>query len=168
MAVLVELQVQALFHTLLTENSLMRKASACLISVALIGIGCGPSEKEYIPLPPVEQQFAPEPVYHTTFISRPPRPVPHLKDELHPDIEFKAEVSVTAHNEYLEKVVKDIASQTGYRPYVSGLIAKRRVSIDAAGSLDAVSKQLADSAKASVSVDHLAREVRFMAGERKK
>lgn len=145
----------------------MKKASAYILSLAVVGLGCGPSEKEYVPLPPVEQQFAPEPVYHTTFISRPPRPVPHLKDEIKPDIEFKTEVSVKAHNEYLEKIVKDIASQTGYRPYVSGLIAKRRVSIDAAGSLDAVSKQLADSAKASVSVDHLARELRFMAGERK-
>lgn len=144
----------------------MNKSYLFLLSLAVCGIGCGPSKKEYIPLPPVEQQFAAEPIYHTRFIARPPRPVPHIKEEIKPEMQFESSVSVSARNEFLEKVVKEIASQSGYRPYVSGIIAKRRVSIDASGSLDSVSKQLAESAKASVSVDHLARELRFMAGEK--
>ena len=161
----VQRQVLVLFLTPMMESKGLKMQKALIVSVlALVCVGCSESssDEDYVPLPPVNQQFALEPPYHTSFVGRPPHPVPYLKEGLKPEIEFKSEVSVNAHNEFLETVVKDLAKQVGFRPYVAAMIAKRRVSLTASGSLDDVSKQLANSAKASVSVDHLAHELRFM------
>ena len=135
--------------------------------ILMCGISaCTSSKKEEIILPPVYQQAPDEPEYGTVFLSRPPYPVPE-NDTVQNSKSLSAsheEITISAKNKYVEDIVKDIGKLSGYRPYVSAFIAKKRISLDISGDLDSVCAKVANESKSSVSVDHIAKEIRFVAG----
>lgn len=135
-----------------------------IISSAIFG--CSSSDEGKKIIPPATRQAPDEPVYGTTFLSRPPHPVPESQEVIRPKsiVASGEEISISATNKYVEDIVKEISEKSGYRPYVSAFIAKKRISITSSDDLEGTCAKVANEAKASVSVDHIAKEIRFMAG----
>lgn len=134
-----------------------------VLILALVLVGCGSGKKEYRPLPPVSFQSPLEPPYVTVREGRPPYPVPR-SEKARLKLTDKVILNVISKNKYLEEAAADLGSQAGYRVYVATTVSRRRVNVDKAGTLDDLAVELARAAKCKVSVDHLAREIRFVSG----
>lgn len=130
--------------------------------IALVLVGCS-SKKEYKPLPPVSSQKPAERDYVTLREGRPPYPVPHSERARLGMIE-QVILNIESKNKYLEDAATDLGSQSGYRVYVAATVSKRRVNVIKSGTIDDLAVELARAGKCKVSVDHLGREIRFVAG----
>ncbi|GEM_PF-6108403 len=133
-----------------------------ILAIALVLVGCS-SKKEYKPLPPVAFQKPAEPEYVTVREGRPPYPVPNSEKARLGMID-QVILNIESKNKYLEEAATDLGIQSGYRVYVAATVSKRRVNVIKSGTIDDLAVELAKAGKCKVSVDHLAREIRFVAG----
>jgi hypothetical protein len=130
--------------------------------LALVLVGCS-GKDDYKPLPPSSRQSPPEPLYVTVMEGRPPLPVPQTERE-RLGMADKLILKLSSTNKYLDDVAKDLENQSGYRIFVAPSISKRRVSLDSSGTIDDLATEVARNARCKVSVDHIAKEIRFVAG----
>lgn len=133
---------------------------ALILALALVGCS---SKDDYKPLPPSARQSPPEPPYVTVMEGRPPHPVPQT-EKARLGMADKLILKLSSTNKYLGDVATDLANQSGYRIFVVPSMSKRRVSIDSSGTIDDLATELAKNAGCKVSVDHIAKEIRFVAG----
>lgn len=151
------------------QKIINKKFNNILLAAGILISGisaCSSSDNEKVIIPPVTEQAPEEPEYGTTFLSRPPYPVPE-NDEVRKTQKLSTsheEITISAKNKYVEDIAKDIGKMTGYRPYVSAFIAKKRITLEISGDIDSVCAKVANESKSSVSVDHIAKEIRFVAG----
>lgn len=130
--------------------------------------GCFP-EKSYSPhkekkafVYPVRQD-APEPVYNRLTYVLPPSPLPSYEGPGRVGEPMVPVVHLEFKNAKLEEIASALAMSARYRAYTSGLIANRRVSFNALGTIDELAHEISNKVGINVMVDHVNKEVRFLA-----
>jgi len=140
-----------------------------VMGLALLFAGCGP-------LPP---SIPKEPIYRSAIRQLPPKATYHRLRWAHlPDLK---PLHVSAPRDEVPSVlpilnldVKDVtleeagrvlAATTRYATYCTSSIAKRKISLNAVGTIDELAAQLGKQAQVHSYVDHDNREIRFLTEE---
>lgn len=109
------------------------------------------------------RQLPPEPVYNRLTVAYLPEPLPSREirrasfSRLSPVFEFEMKDAT------LEQTARILASMSRYTSYCSSVIASRKVSLTAVGTIDEIADLIKKKAGINVNVDHSNREVRFLA-----
>ena len=149
----------------------MKKFTVLLFCSSVLCIAaCGPKVKPYDPnkerkfFSVAVRQLPPEPTYNRLTVAYLPQPLPS-RDIVHtshtrlaPIFEF--EIKDTT----LEQTARLLANMNRYTSYCSSVIANRKISLTAVGTVDEIADFIAKKAGINVSIDHRNREVRFLAG----
>lgn len=114
------------------------------------------------------RQLPPEPVYGRLEYTRPPHVLPKKKPESmsgKPAPRILPVVQFTVDDKPFSEVAMILAATARYDHYCSSLISDNKFSINTLGTIDEIGDDIADKGKIRVIVDHVNRQVRFLAAE---
>ncbi|RME58976.1 MAG: hypothetical protein D6780_05850 [Candidatus Dadabacteria bacterium] len=146
----------------------MKRTVKLLLSFVLIiplFVSCSTSKPKVKPLvfQAAKRQLPPEPVYNRLRESYLPETVPERdkkfslkRKRILPVIHLKLR-RATPYEACLV-----LAATARYRPFCSAYIGRKRITIDALGTIDELAEKLAKKTDLIIEVDHKLREVRFL------
>lgn len=140
------------------------KRSILIIAISLLSaaLGCVPADKGQHYLVS-ERQIAPEPVYNRVMMARPPEVLPAREVNYEGSPKLLPVIHLELKNVTLETIAQTLAGSARYHSYTAASIAKKKLSIDSLGTIDELANTISNKAGIYVSVDHINREVRFLA-----
>lgn len=109
---------------------------------------------------------APEPIYNRLRDVRPPEPIPDPPRGIERAPRLFPIIQINLRGAKLSEVARILAQSYRYGHYCSPLLAEKRVSVRAIGTLNELADEVARLGSVRVAVDHENREVRILSGIR--
>jgi len=130
---------------------------------------CSTHEKEFEPnkdrkfFGVAVRQLAPEPVYNRLRLVYLPEPMPSRNIQSASYARIAPVFQFEMKGASLEQVARVLASLARYTSYTSSVIADKKITVVAVGTIDELAQVVSEKAGINVMVDHENREVRFLA-----
>ena len=149
----------------------LRWSAAVVFVLSFVGaVGCSSSPKaskqrivRHDWFYPTRQQ-APEELYSRVREVRPPEPVPEPPRDTNRAPRFMPVMQFNVSQKSLGGVAQLLADSYRYGYYCSPIVADRKISLRAIGTLDELAAQVAELGQVKVTVDHENRELRILSG----
>jgi hypothetical protein len=146
-------------------------SAAIILVFSLVGaVGCSSSPKApkqrsvrhdwFYPT----RQHAPEEIYSRLREVRPPEPVPEPPRDANRAPRLMPVMQFSVDQKSLVEVAQLLADSYRYGFYCSPIVADRKITLRAIGTLDELSAQVAELGQVKVTVDHENRELRILSG----
>ena len=136
---------------------------------AVITIGCAPQGKEWTAdethrvFRPAIRQLPPDPVYNRLTKVYLPEVLP-TKAEITTERPLVLPIiHLSLKEDSLDQAAKLLAQSARYNAYCSSSIASKKISLEVLGTIDELADEIAKTAAVKTVVDHINREVRFLA-----
>lgn len=156
----------------------MRLSSSIGTALLVLLAACGGGVKPYDPSAskartlflPSMRTTGPEPVYSRTRWTQPPEVLPQRERPGSSDSDLakagpplRPVFQLNLKNVPLEEAARVLAATSRYQSYTDPAIAKQKITIVNLGTIDELARLIERKAQVQVVVDHVGREVRFLA-----